>query len=285
MSDTENLKNLQAAVKDLIRPLRQFADKKWVRPPTVAELEKLHAAIPKGASLGEAVDSIVTQLGSVVSEVQKNRAEAFGKCVSEFVREWKAKGLDPIETADGWQTGEIQLALKPQTAQARALYNREPLFPPTGWVIITSKADLERLRAAGVKLLADASARLPDGLLREVLHEAYEIVATKRKSSNKPHPDLVPIVDLHRAFRLQIVSHELDTQKLDAPLKSATMPRWLFLNALDRYTRLPPQLEFRHRLALQTGSQAEQARGLGYTLGGLDVHHNYKVYCHVLLSA
>lgn len=285
MSDIENLKRLQATAKDAIKSLRQFADKKWTRPPTIAELEKLHAALPRGFSLAEAVDPITARLGDLITEIQKSRAEAFGKCVSEFVRGWRAKGAAPVETAEGWQIGEIQIALKPQTAQARTLYNREPLYPASGWAVITSTDDLEKVRATGTKLLSEVALLLPDDLLRQAFHDAYQVVMAQRKSSSKPHPDLVPIVDLHRAFRLQLLSHELDSQKADAALKFATLPRWVFLNALDRYARLSPDLEFKQRLTFHTGSQAEQSRGMGYTLGGLDPQHNYKLYCHVLLGS
>jgi hypothetical protein len=269
----------------LIKPLRQVADKKWVKPPAMEELEKLQASLPKGAVLGEAVDAASEGLRMLIMEIRKARAEGFGRLVSEYIREMKAQGEIPIEVGSKWRFGEIELELKPETSQARALYNQASLFPSSGWLVITAKEGLVKLREKAVELLKESESRVPEALLKRLMAESYQAALEKRRTAGKPRADLVPILDLHRAFRVALVVNELDGQKPDKTLSSTTMPQWTFLHLLDRYQRMAGQMEQKDRLVFQPGSQAENARGMGYMLGGLDPHQKYRVYCHVLLNS
>lgn len=285
MDETNELNAIQDRIRNLIKPLRQLADKKWAKPPTIGELEKLREAIPKGATLGEAVDSESEGLRTLVAAIRKARAEAFGRLVSEFIREVIAPGERPTETGSGWRIGEIELELKPETSQARTVYNKTPMFPPSGWTVITAKEDLAKLRERSIEMLKNAESRIPDDLMKKLLIESYHAALARRRAAGRPRADLVPILDLHRAFRVALVTYELDDQKPDKTLASGAMPQWVFLHVLDRYQRMAVQVDQRDRLVFQTGSQAEQAKGMGYMIGGLDPHQNYRVYCHVLLNS
>lgn len=285
MDEISQLKALQGEIKNLIRPLRQFAEKKWKKPPTLKELEKLQAAIPKGASLGEAVDVASNSLRTLVANIRRERSEGFGRLVSSYIRALKSQGITPIETGGGWRINEIELELKPETSQARTLYNQVPLFPVSGWAMVTSIDDLTELRGKALEMLKQVQSRIPDDMLKKLLIESYHQARSKREAAGVSHADLVPIVELYRMFRVVLVSGELEGQKPDKALTFASIPRWMFLNVLDRYQSLVGQKESEGRLMFQTGSQAEQARGLGYTLGGLNPQQSYRVYCHILLQS
>ena len=285
MDDKSQMKAIQNSIRKLIKPLRQVADKKLTKMPTADEIEKLAAAIPSGATLAEAVETQKRQLMQVVADVRKTRAETFRRVVSEFIRELKASGEATTETADGWQIGPVELQLKVERGEARATYNKAPISPASRWAVVTTKQDLADLRADAMKMLKSAEERFSDDLIKQLMMDAYRTAVAGRREAKTPRAELVPIVDLHRAFRIALVAHELEGQKPDKTLGSASMPRWCFLHILDRYQQLSGRLNAKERLVYQTGAQAEQAKGIGYMLGGLDPQHRYRVYCHVLLHA
>jgi len=285
MDEKARFKSVQDRFRDLIKPLRQVADKKWGNAAKIEEFEKLLAAIPKGAAFGDAVDSAAGALREVIAQIRSARAEGFGRIVSEYIRELKAQGTNPTEIGHKWRMGAIELELKPEASQARVLYNQSSLLPASAWQVITTKEDLIKLRTKALEMLKDVQARLPDELVKRLLMDCYQMAVEKRRAAGKPRPEMVPILDLHRAFRVALVADELDGQKPDKTLASAAMPRWAFLHVLDRYQRMATTGEQKDRLTFQTGSQAEQAKGLGYMLGGLDPHQKYRIYCHVLLNS
>ena len=282
MEEQSQLKAIQVAIRKLIKPLRQVADKKLTKLPPVDALEKLAAAIPAGASLAEAVDAQKRQLMQVVNDLRRTRAETFRRVVSEFIRELKASGEAATETADGWQIGPVELHLKAERGEARATYNKAPVSPTSRWAVVSTKQDLAELRAEAMKMLKGAEERFSDDSITQLMMEAYRTTVASRREAKTPRPELVPIVDLHRSFRIALVAHELEGQKPDKALSSASLPRWCFLHILDRYQQLSGKLSTKERLVYQTGAQAEQAKGIGYMLGGLDPQHRYRVYCHVL---
>lgn len=285
MDEKASLAAVQSRIKTLIAPMRQFAEKKWSKPPTVEELEKLCAAIPKGASIGEVLDASVRELQEVVSAIRKNRGETFGRLVSEYIREITSRGESAAQTGGGWRLGEVELELKPETHQARTMYNQAPLVPASGWTTVSSKDDLAKIIERSRTLLLESTARIPDKDVSVLVSESYNAAVTRRTAAGKPRPDLVPLLELHRMFRSVIVIHELEGQKPDKSLAFADMPRWVFLHVLDRYQQIASAGNPADRLVFQTGSQAETAKGMGYVLGGLDPHQKYRVYCHILRSS
>lgn len=286
MDEKSQLKTIQDRIRDLIKPLRQAADKKWVKSPTIEELAKLQTAIPKGASLGEAVDAVSESLRALITEIRKARAEGFGRLISEYIRQVKAQGANPMESGSSrWRIGEIELELRPEVSLARTVYNQSPMFPASGWAVITATEDLIKLRGKALEMLKEAEAQIPDDLVKSLFAECYQTVLAKRRAAMEPRAELVPILDLHRSFRIALFTRELDGQKPDRVFVSGTMLRWVFLHVLDRYHRMSTQIEQKDRLIFQTGSQAEVAKGMGYILGGLNPQQKYWVYCHVLLSS
>ena len=283
MDEQSQMKTIQAAIRKLIKPLRQVADKKLTKMPSVDEIEKLATAIPPGGILAEAVDAQKQQLMQIVSELRRTRAETFRRGVSAYIRELKASGEAATETAEGWQIGPVELQLKAERGEARATYNKAPVSPPARWVVVTTKQDLAELHAEAMTMLKSAEERFPDHLIQQLMMDAYRTTVARRREDKTPRPELVPIVDLHRSFRIALVTHELEGQKPDKTLTSVSLPRWCFLHILDRYRQLSGRLNAEERLVYQTGAQAEQAKGIGYMLGGLDPQHRYRVYCHVLL--
>ena len=64
-------------------------------------------------------------------------------------------------------------------------------------------------------------------------------------------------------------------------MKKLSIGSWAFLFNLDRY-RAQNDMPAERKLALQTGSQTEQQRGMGLVTNGLSAAEDYKVYCYVI---
>lgn len=275
MDEQEELKTLQKAWRDVARPFERLAKIK----PTGAEwVSKVGAAskdLPPTDLVATALGDLRTKLEQLLHRTTKARREKFGMLQAEFIRNKRNEKVAIKEVANGWRVGMLELQFRPEQSQARALYNHEEIVK---WSGFASALDIEAITKKANDLLLRGE--LEADLRVDVLGRAYESARMDREQKRATNPAVVPILDFYRATRIELVRQELAGKSPDRPLQFGEFPRWRFLFNLDRY-RAQGNVGSEKRLVLQTGSQAEQQKGMGLVTNGLNAVEDYKVFCFV----
>jgi hypothetical protein len=210
---------------------------------------------------------------------RKAHRDSFGRAEAELIRELRESKRPLKEGDSSWRIGPVELEVRREQAQARILYNREPLID---WILVASRAELSGLLEKSTKLLNAAA--LPEKLLISAVWGAYEALSTRSTKQVAGRAVRVPLQDLYREFRVSLIRSELAGGRPDKKLKYAEIPRWAFLYNLDLYRKLLPQAKKDRSIAFETGSQKEQASGKGLVMNGLDSQQDYKVFCFAVAA-
>ena len=155
----------------------------------------------------------------------------------------------------------------------RCLYNKEVVVD---WRTVQSGREAQTAFQDAIKLLKDSELQN-----REViLSVALKRLVGYRTFDGAPDPKRVPIKDFYKEVRTELLRRQLDRKgALGKPI-SNDLPLWVFLYNLDRQLRCSAE-EGGPALFVETGSQAEHAKGWALTLNGLDARNDYKQYCFV----
>jgi hypothetical protein len=272
----EPLRQVQKAVSEFLKLFEALKRIKAKASDIPAALDKAALHLPAPEAAGRAVADLRAQVERLAKTLRTEREQRFGATLSAFIREHGSRA-GAHETHDGWRVGRLEIAVRKDAAQARALYNHEPLCD---WRPIDSPDALVHLMQESETRLQRVE--LPDEILVEVFWRAYRYLRAERKQANKSRADEVPIRDFYAEVRVALVRHELRAGKASRKLTWAEFPEWAFLYNFDRYLALGAKRPAERRLRPQTGSQAEEARGMGMTVGGLNPTHDYKSYCYVV---
>jgi hypothetical protein len=255
---------------DLLRPLAALTKLTPEQAVDAGKLESLLRALPDGATLGAVVDEVKAEGLSLAERTRKDRETNFRRIEADYVNQAKASGHSVRELDTGWRIGLLELHVDRGQGRLRLLYNRELL---QDWTAVGSLASFEKSVSIATDRLRKAE--IPDDLLRRVFWNAYQ--ESKKRGSS----DRVPLRDLYRELRLELVRSELEGGRTERKLTFAEFPKWAFLYNLDRYRHQSASIPQEMRLALETGSQVDHTKGLSMVVGGLDPREPYKTYCYV----
>lgn len=239
------------------------------------DLEGTLAKVPSTDTLRRAAEELRQRTESWLQRERKARREAFGRTEAELIHELRSSGEPLRELDSSWRIGPLELQVRRESGQARALYNREQVVK---WTPIASTTDLRTLlRKARADLERVA---IPESTWVEVLWTSYENLAGQSRATGINAAPRVHLRDLFRECRVELVRRELATGRPEQKLRFSEFPLWVYLYNLDVYRGLGSNLPAGRRLSFETGSQREsQANGL--VLNGLDPTQDYKVYCYV----
>ncbi|MEA2511520.1 MAG: hypothetical protein QOJ59_1007 [Thermomicrobiales bacterium] len=274
--ETSRLKGESTRFNQLLLPLAAVAKINVNSPEALDEIDRALEKLPDGETFGRALDEVRTSLRQAVEQTRTERSQAFSRIEADYIREAREKGQSTREVQHGWRVGKLEMQHRRAQSQVRFLYNHEVLVD---WKPIRDLDDLQKREQAAEKLLAGAE--LPSEMLVEVFWDAYAHVRERRSRTGAARPEMVPILDFYREFRLALVRHELTGQKPDRKLKYAEFPLWTFLYNLDRYRALGAAVPAERRLALATGSQQDVAAKRALSVNGLDANDDYKIMCYV----
>lgn len=270
------LRQIQKDVADLLKPFEELRRLKATDADLPGALARAAARLPAPEAASKAVADLRERGERTAHEMQVDRERSFGATLSAFIRDQRDK-VGANETHDGWRVGRLEIGLRKDAALARTLYNHEAL---TEFRPIDSTEALQRLVQESEARLEKAT--LPDEVVIEVFWRAYRYLRAERKRTGKARADEVPIREFYAEVRVALVRQELRTGKANRKLAWAEFPEWAFLYNLDRYLALATKVPGDRRLRPQTGSQAEEARRMGMTVGGLKPTQDYKSYCYVV---
>jgi hypothetical protein len=273
MDEREAFKAIQGDAKELLKPLQAITS---IKPTDRRFLEKLAAAVqrlPPAETFFEALEELREKASAFAAEAREARVQAFGRIEAEYIRGAKEAGRTIREVTDGWRIDHLELAVRQDQAEARFLYNHEPI---TGWTKIASADDFERLESGATSALQRSE--IPEEDLVDSIWDAYQTGAWRSRNGGRGPELLLP--DLFVEFRLERARRELATGKPERKLSQAEFPRWAFLYNLDRYRALGSRIPDAKRLGFRTGNQALTTR-IGMPLNGLETMQDYKKYCSV----
>jgi hypothetical protein len=279
MSDIAELKKLQAEARQLAKALDSIAKAKLAATTGVGDFAKAVAKLPPAETLAEAVADFQTRATASVGAVLRGRRDAFKRIEAEYVRSQQSEGRAIQEFDAGWRVGPVYLELRRESAEARALYNREVVIK---WRPITAADDLAKLEKDALADLENW--RLPEDRLVEAFHEAVVEVVRRRGKTNGSARN-VPIREWLTEVRLVLARADLQGSKFDRKLRYAEFPTHGMLYNVDQYRARGSSIPQDRRVGFETGSQAEQSRNLGVVTNGLRPNDPYKVYCYAIAPA
>jgi hypothetical protein len=269
----ERWKTIKRGLSALAQQFTAAAKIDLEKPSGLADLDQYLKKLPPTEVLASKIDELRSQATQAAQEEKKRRTHGFGAVESEFIQLVKAS--HPLREKDsGWRIGPLEVEVNRDIAKARVLYNHDEIVP---WRGVGSAHDLKRLFEDGLKKLE--SAKWDEERFSKLLQRAFDAVSRKAHGAD-PQPR-VPIAELHRQVRLELVSDELQ-HKPDKKLTDTAFPRWAFAYNLDLYRRRNE--EAGSQLLFETGSQQEQ-RTLGYSLNGLDAEEDTKTFCFMRRNA
>jgi hypothetical protein len=279
MSDQDDIKAIQKAIRDITSPLLQVAKvKAVVRGRTLDDLEAALQRLPPTATVAGAVDEIRQRLATLVGRMKQARASAFGQIENTFIKQARQAKRSVKELNEAWRVGPLEIQMRRERGQVRIQYNREEVL---GWMPVENPEELEdQFKKAESKL---AGLELPSEVRAEVFWKAYEFLRRENEAKGATSPGRIPILDFYRRVRVELVGHELQGRAPDRKLTYTEMPRWAFVYNLDRYRDQGADGD--HRVALETGSSDQQSKGLGLTTNGLEATNDYKTFCYVVAVA
>lgn len=269
----ERWKTIKRGLSALAQQFTAAAKIDLEKPSGLADLDQYLKKLPPTEVLASKIDELRSQATQAAQEEKKRRTYGFGAVESEFIQ--LVKPSYPLREKDsGWRIGPLEVEVNRDIAKARVLYNHEEIVP---WRGVGSAQDLKMLFEDGLKKLE--SAKWDEERFSKLLQRAFDAAA--RKAHGADPQARIPIGDVHRQVRLELVSDELQ-HKPDKKLTDTAFPRWAFAYNLDLYRRRNE--ERGSQLLFETGSQQEQ-RTLGYSLNGLDAEEDTKTFCFMRRSA
>jgi hypothetical protein len=281
--EESTLKSLQQDARQLSKLFEPLAKIKSSDAEVLIALERAIATLPAGEHVARVVEEMRERASQALSSAREARAANIGRHEAAYLHELRANSTPVRESGDGkWRIENLELEVQKESSRARLLYNHEVVV---SWKAIGSVEDLKKLLAEGARKLEAAA--IPEGLLPEIIWEAYESLsrtnkpAAPRETSGKR----VKLVDLYPEVRVVLTRRELRSGKADKRLANTEMPKWAFLFNLDRYRRLLPSLSVNRRLTFETGSQQDHAKGLAMAVNGLDPTAEYKSFCFVYIGS
>lgn len=273
MSDISELKRLQAEAKQLGKALDAIAKAKLSNPAGIEHFSKAMDTMPPPETWAAAVADFRTRAARALEAVASARREGFKRYETEFIRSRQGAGVPVSEVDKGWRVGPVQLELRREAAQARALYNREEVVK---WRPIGSSEDLAKLEGDALKALEKW--RLKNQQLADVF-AAAAAEALRRRAGKNGSSRAVPIKEFLAEVRLELARLELQGGKFGKKIP-AEFPPFAMLYNLDVYRGLGSSVPGNRRVAFESGSQAEQSRNLGVVINGLRPQDQYKVACY-----
>ena len=268
----ETLKALQQEIQAILKDWIALLKVKAADPNSLETVDQLLMRQTDLSGLPTALGEIRDRGRVAIGNLHRSRKESFGLFEVAFLKRMKERGIPEREAGGGWRVGPIELELRREQGQARAKYNHEQVVP---WRRIASAEDLEGLWDAANSYLEKAA--ISDGDLVDVVRGAYQDALQRRQRKD----GTVAVHDLMRSLRVELVRHELGTGKPDKKLQRADCSLPVMLYHLDRFRRAQAAARAGVQLMFQTGSQAEQQKGLGVVLNGLDPTQDYKVFCYI----
>jgi hypothetical protein len=266
------LKALQKDTKLILKDWLELLKLKPTSSDSLGESERILARPEDSSSVSDALHKLRLRSLEAVRETQQRLREGFKGLEAEFIRSQREKSMSLRETASGWRIGKIELDIRREQGQARALYNHEVVI---GWKFIAAASDLESLLTSALTALDRHL--IPARDLFTTVWAAYQDASERTKAKD----GLLPIDAFIRALRLELLRQELSSGKLDKKLRRADFPLAGLLHNLDSFRQSQAAEHPPRQLLFQTGSQREQQKGLGAVLNGLDAREDYKVYCYI----
>jgi hypothetical protein len=266
------LKILQKDTRLILKDWLELLKLKPTSSDSLGESERILERPEDSASVADALHKLRVRSLEAVRETQQALRMAFNGLEAAFIRSQREKAMSLRETASGWRIGKIELELRREQAQARALYNHEVVI---GWKSIAAAGDLESLVTSALAALDKYL--IPARDLFTTVWAAYQDASVRTEAKE----GLLPIDTFIRAVRLELLRRELESGRPDKRLKRAEFPLAALLHNLDLFRKAQAADRTPRQLLFQTGSQREQQKGLGAVLSGLDAREDYKVYCYV----
>lgn len=258
-------------LKKVLAPLEGLTRVKLGAPDSLDELEKLLAKTRTGQTMVQSIDDLLSELRQVIADAAQVRDQESRRAISAFVREVKDSGISVRESAGGFRVGELELVQRKN--QFRFQYNQQPLT--TKWESARQISDISRAWNEAKTLIKKF--RIEQASLAEMFAVTYEQQSSSISGSTDPRR--VPIQDFYKEFRITQARYDIN-RKADKVLTFPEFPVWAFLYNLDLYIAHAGSTALEHRLALETGSQAETNKS-GYVTHGLNPQQDYRM--HVFL--
>lgn len=266
------LKNLQKDTKLILGDWLELLKLKPSASESLSQAERILARPEEAASVVDALHKLRLRSLEAVRATQQSLRNAFGGLEADFIKSQRDKSISLRETASGWRIGKIELEIRREQGQARALYNHEIVI---GWQSIATASDLESLLTRAHTALDKHL--VPVRELFTTVWTAYHDALARSKAKD----GLLPIDTFIRAVRVELIRQELESGRSDKTLKRAEFPLAALLYNLDLFRQSQAAERPPRQLLFQTGSQREQQKGLGAVLNGLDAREDYKVYCYL----
>ena len=269
----KDLRLFHKRVKDNLKPISQIAEME----PSLDKLSDLREVIDKTISaqlVSSDISELLSKLRSDVSKIMDQSASAFGQIEAGFINYVKQQDLTWKELDTGWRVGSLELRFRRPSSAVAIFYNHEIVLD---WTYVSS---VEQLRKLYEDALTKVDSFVMDKKVRDqVFTEAFDFLVWKRQASKTANPAMVPIKDFFREVSVAKYRAAMSAKKKDEPLNMVA-----FLRNLDEYIRDISAAEGVRRLAFQSGSQAEQSKGIGVTIGGLNAKSDYRTVCFVVVQ-
>ena len=123
-------------------------------------------------------------------------------------------------------------------------------------------------------------AAIPAEILSRAFSEAYEHLRS-RGTKGSSNMGRVPLQQFFLEVRVALLRHELTAGRPDKKISQSEWPKWAFLYNAHRYRRNLSNLPPERRLSFETGSTADNARGLSMVFNGLEANEDYRSYCYI----
>ena len=258
-------------LKKVLAPLEVLTRVKLGAADSLAELEKALAKTRTGQTMVQSIDELLSELRRVTADAAQARDQESRKAISAFVREAKDSGIGVRESANGFRVEELELVVRKN--QFRFQYNQQPLR--SKWESARQSSDISRTWNEAKTLINKF--RIEQVQLAEMFAVTYEQCSSSISGSTDPRR--VMIQDFYKEFRITQARYDIN-RKADKVLTFPEFPVWAFLYNLDLYIAHAGSTALEHRLALETGSQAETNKS-GYVTHGLNPLQDYRM--HVFL--
>jgi len=270
-SPKRDVKSVIGDLKKVLAPLEGLTRVKLGAADSLDELEKVLAKTRTGQTMVQSIDDLLAELRQVTADAAQVRDQESRRAISTFVREVKDSGIGVRESAGGFRVDELELVVRKN--QFRFQYNQQPLR--TKWESARQSSDISRTWNEAKTLINKF--RIEQASLAEMFAVTYEQCSSLIPGSADPRR--VMIQDFYKEFRITQARYDIN-RKADKVLTFPEFPVWAFLYNLDIYIAHAGSTALEHRLALETGSQAETNKS-GYVTHGLNPQQDYRM--HVFL--
>jgi hypothetical protein len=272
-------KELESIKKDFSRIYQPLIDLKSIKikdPDRDERLKKLLNRLPSGDDLKKPYEETIQRLTIFVKKTETLNKESFSRSKNDYLQSLNTKGIQHRSVdANLLRVDNLEIELKPDTAQIRILYNRAVVLP---WKTIRSADDIDQYMAGAQNKLKQAKINEKD--LPKLIKNAYDRLKNKKEQEKKMDAYRVPLKPMHKAVITELFLQQINSKNVLNTKIEIDFPEWAFLYNLDLYRSMQNAIPAEYQLVFETGGMTETEKE-GIILNGLTANSDFKKFCYL----